>query len=146
MKTLSFNHDNTQRDWHIVDLAGLTLGRVAARVAAVLRGKNKPTYTPHADAGDFVVVINSDKLVLTGAKLQQKQYRHHTQFPGGLKELVAEKQLQKDSREMVEIAVRGMLPKGPLGRKLLKKLKVYKGAEHPHAAQQPVDLKLQATS
>jgi len=137
MKTLSFNHDNTQRDWHIVDLAGLTLGRVAARVAAVLRGKNKPTYTPHADAGDFVVVINSDKLVLTGAKLQQKQYRNHTQFPGGLKELVAEKQLQKDSREMVEIAVRGMLPKGPLGRKLLKKLKVYKGAEHPHAAQQP---------
>lgn len=137
MKTQSFNHTNTERGWHIVDMAGVTLGRAAARIAAVLRGKHKPTYTPSADAGDFVVVVNSDKLVLTGAKLQQKQYRHHTQFPGGLKELVAEKQIVKDSREMVEIAVRGMLPKGPLGRQLLRKLKVYKGAEHPHAAQNP---------
>ncbi|MCC6625686.1 MAG: 50S ribosomal protein L13 [Deltaproteobacteria bacterium] len=140
MKTLTYNHTNTDRAWHIVDMAGKTLGRVAARVAAVLRGKHKPTYTPDADAGDFVVIINSDKLVLTGGKLQQKMYRHHTTFPGGLKELVADKMLARDSREMVERAVRGMLPKGPLGRRLLTKLKVYKGAEHPHAAQLPAPL------
>jgi large subunit ribosomal protein L13 len=121
-------------------MAGLTLGRAAARIASVLRGKHKPTYTPDADAGDFVIVVNSDKLVLTGAKLQQKMFRHHTQFPGGLKEIVAEKLLAKDSRQIVETAVRGMLPKGPLGRRLLTKLKVYKGAEHPHAAQLPTPL------
>lgn len=137
MKTDSFNHTNVDRKWVVVDMAGQTLGRVATRIASILRGKTKPTFTPFADVGDFVVVVNSDKLVLTGAKLQQKMYRHHTTFPGGLKEVVAEKQLAKDSREMIELAVKGMLPRGPLGRSMLRKLKVYKGAEHPHAAQQP---------
>lgn len=138
MATPSFNHTNVDRSWIVVDLNGQTLGRVAARIANILRGKHKPTFTPHADCGDFVVVLNADKLVLTGAKLQQKMYRHHTNFPGGLKEMVAAKLVQKDSRLLVETAVRGMLPKGPLGRRMLKKLKVYKGAEHPHAAQTPV--------
>lgn len=137
MKTLSFNHTNVDRKWVVVDMAGQTLGRVATQIASILRGKTKPTYTPFADVGDFVVVINSDKLVLTGAKFQQKLYRSHTAFPGGLKEIVAEKLLAKDSRQMIEIAVKGMLPKGPLGRQMLTKLKVYKGAEHPHQAQQP---------
>ena len=137
MKTDSFNHTNVDRNWVVVDMAGQTLGRVASRIAAILRGKTKPTFTPFADVGDFVVVVNSDKLVLTGAKLQQKMYRHHTRFPGGLKEVVAEKQLAKDSREMIERAVKGMLPRGPLGRSMLRKLKVYKGAEHPHTAQKP---------
>ena len=142
MKTDSFNHTNVDRNWVVVDLAGQTLGRVASRIAAILRGKTKPTFTPFADVGDFVVVVNSDKLVLTGDKLRQKMYRHHTNFPGGLKEVVAEKQLAKDSREMVERAVKGMLPRGPLGRSMLRKLKVYKGAEHPHAAQKPEVLDL----
>jgi len=137
MKTDSFNHTNVDRSWVVVDLAGQTLGRVASRIAAILRGKTKPTFTPFADVGDFVVVVNSDKLVLTGNKLGQKMYRHHTSFPGGLKEVVASKQLAKDSTIMVERAVKGMLPRGPLGRSMLRKLKVYKGAEHPHAAQQP---------
>jgi large subunit ribosomal protein L13 len=137
MKTLSFNHTNVDRNWVVVDMAGQTLGRVASRIAAILRGKTKPTFTPFADVGDFVVVVNSDKLVLTGTKFQQKIYRSHTTFPGGLKEIVAEKLVQKDSRQLVEIAVKGMLPKGPLGRQMLTKLKVYKGAEHPHEAQKP---------
>ena len=142
MKTDSFNHTNVDRKWIVVDMAGQTLGRVASRIASILRGKTKPTYTPFADVGDFVVVVNSDKLVLTGAKLQNKMYRHHTSCPGGLKEVVAEKQLARDSREMVERAVKGMLPRGPLGRSMLRKLKVYKGAEHPHAAQQPTPVNL----
>ena len=142
MKTDSFNHTNVDRKWIVVDMAGQTLGRVASRIASILRGKTKPTYTPFADVGDFVVVVNSDKLVLTGAKLQNKMYRHHPNFPGGLKEVVAEKQLARDSREMVERAVKGMLPRGPLGRSMLRKLKVYKGAEHPHAAQQPTPVNL----
>jgi large subunit ribosomal protein L13 len=142
MKTDSFNHTNVDRHWVVVDMAGQTLGRVAARIAAILRGKTKPTYTPFADVGDFVVVVNADKLVLTGAKLQQKLYRHHTSFPGGLREVTAEKQLAKDSRVMVERAVKGMLPRGPLGRSMLRKLKVYKGAEHPHEAQKPTPVNL----
>jgi len=142
MKTDSFNHTNVDRKWVVVDMAGQTLGRVATRIASILRGKTKPTFTPFADVGDFVVVVNSDKLVLTGAKLQQKMYRHHTTYPGGLKEVVAEKQLAKDSRAMIELAVKGMLPRGPLGRSMLRKLKVYKGAEHPHAAKQPTPVNL----
>jgi len=137
MKTLSFNHTNVDRKWIMVDMAGQTLGRVAAQIAAILRGKTKPTFTPFADVGDFVVVINSDKLVLTGAKFKQKIYYSHSGFPGGLKQIVADKLLAKDSRMMIELAVKGMLPRGPLGRSMLTKLKVYKGAEHPHQAQQP---------
>lgn len=137
MKTLSFNHTNVERNWLLVDMSGQTLGRVASRIAGILRGKHKPTYTPHGDTGDFVVVINSDKLVLTGTKFQKKVYRHHTNFPGGLKTIVAEKLLQKDSARMIELAVKGMLPKGPLGRSMLSKLKVYAGESHPHTAQKP---------
>jgi len=137
MKTLSFNHTNVERNWLLVDMSGQTLGRVASRIAGILRGKHKPTYTPHGDTGDFVVVINSDKLVLTGTKFKKKVYRHHTNFPGGLKTIVAEKLLQKDSPRMIELAVKGMLPKGPLGRSMLSKLKVYAGESHPHTAQQP---------
>ena len=142
MKTSHFNHTNVDRKWVVVDLAGQSLGRVAARIALILRGKTKPTYTPFADVGDFVVVVNSDKLVLTGNKLNQKMYRHHTEHPGGLKELTAERQLLKDSTVMVERAVKGMLPRGPLGRSMLTKLKVYTGATHPHAAQQPTPVSI----
>jgi large subunit ribosomal protein L13 len=142
MKTESFNHTNVDRKWVVVDLAGQRLGRVASRIAAILRGKTKPQFTPFADVGDFVVVINSDKLVLTGGKFQQKMYRSHTSFPGGLKEITADKLVLRDSPLMVERAVKGMLPKGPLGRSMLTKLKVYKGAEHPHQAQQPTPVTL----
>jgi large subunit ribosomal protein L13 len=137
MKTLSFNHTNVERQWVLVDMAGQTLGRVASRIAGILRGKHKPTYTPHGDTGDFVVVINADKLVLTGTKFQKKVYRHHTSFPGGLKEIVASKLVAKDSARMIELAVKGMLPRGPLGRAMFSKLKVYAGATHPHQAQKP---------
>jgi large subunit ribosomal protein L13 len=137
MKTLSFNHTNVDRQWVLVDMAGQTLGRVASRIAGILRGKHKPTYTPHGDTGDFVVVINADKLVLTGTKFQKKVYRHHTSFPGGLKEIVASKLVAKDPARMIELAVKGMLPRGPLGRAMFSKLKVYTGATHPHQAQKP---------
>jgi large subunit ribosomal protein L13 len=140
MKTQSYNHTNVERKWVLVDMAGQTLGRVASRVAAILRGKHKPTYTPHGDTGDFVVVINADKLVLTGTKFQKKVYRHHTSFPGGLKEIVADKLLAKDPTKVIELAVKGMLPRGPLGRAMFSKLKVYAGGNHPHAAQQPTPI------
>ncbi len=140
MKTSSFNHTNVERQWLLVDMAGQTLGRVASRIASILRGKHKPTFTPHGDAGDFVIVINSDKLVLTGTKFQKKVYRHHTNHPGGLKSIVADKLVAKNSARMVELAVKGMLPKGPLGRSMLSKLKVYGGNEHPHAAQKPTPI------
>ena len=137
MKTVSFNPQTIEREWHLVDLDGLTLGRAASRIALILRGKHKPTYTPHADCGDFVVVVNADKLVLTGTKPLKKVYHRHTGFMGGLKSIVAQDLLAKDSAEVVHLAIKGMLPKGPLGRAMAKKLKVYPGAEHPHAAQQP---------
>lgn len=142
MKTESFNPDTIERQWHLVDLDGQTLGRAAARIAQVLRGKHRPTYTPHADCGDFVVVVNSDRVVLTGNKLTQKTYYRHTGYMGGLKEITAQKLLAKDSRLMIEKAVKGMLPRGPLGRQMFRKLKVYAGGDHPHAAQapQPLDL------
>jgi len=142
MKTESFNPDTIERQWHLVDLDGLTLGRAAARIAQVLRGKHKPTYTPHADCGDFVVVVNSDRVVLTGTKPQKKIYYRHTGYMGGLREMSAAKMIAKDSTAVIELAVKGMLPRGPLGRKMLKKLKVYAGAEHPHAAQQPAPIDL----
>ncbi len=142
MKTLSFTPETVDRQWHLVDLDGVTLGRAAARIAGVLRGKHRPTYTPHADCGDFVVVINADKLKLTGTKMQKKEYFHHTGYFGGIKQITAEKLLQKDATKMVELAVKGMLPKGPLGRSMFKKLKVYVGSNHPHAAQQPQPIDL----
>jgi large subunit ribosomal protein L13 len=128
--------------WYIADVQGKTLGRAAAKIASVLRGKNKALFTTHEDAGDFVVVINAEKVRLTGKKWSDKLYRDHSLFPGGLKELSAEKMVERHPTELVKRAVWGMLPKGPLGRRIYKKLKVYAGTEHPHAAQQPKPLAL----
>ena len=130
------------RKWQLVDIAGMTLGRAATQVAHVLRGKHKPTYTPHVDSGDFVVVVNADKIHLTGKKMDGKLYHDHSLFPGGLRTLTAAKMLERNPKALVERAVWGMLPKGPLGRRIYKKLKVYAGAAHPHAAQTPAELKL----
>jgi len=131
-----------ERKWYVVDAAGVPLGRLASRVASVLRGKNKPTYTPNVDTGDFVIVINTDKTVLTGKKLENKFYRYHTGYIGGLKEISYKKMMAEKSDLAVYEAVKGMLPKNSLGRQMLKKLKVYKGAEHNHAAQKPEELKV----
>lgn len=125
------------RKWFIVDAEGKVLGRLASRVAWILTGKGKPEYTPHIDCGDHVVVINAAKVRVTGRKLQQKVYRRHTGYPGGLKSISLEKQLARKPEQVLEEAVQGMIPKGCLGRKMATKLKVYKGAEHPHAAQKP---------
>ncbi len=142
MKTYMANAQTVERKWYVVDAAGLPLGRVASKVAAILRGKNKPTFTPNVDCGDFVIVINSDKVVLTGKKLTDKYYRYHTGYVGGLKEISYKKMLEEKSDVAVYEAVKGMLPKNSLGRDMIKKLRVYKGAEHKHEAQQPVELKL----
>ena len=131
-----------ERKWYVVDAAGVPLGRLASRVASVLRGKNKPTYTPNVDTGDFVIVINTDKAVLTGKKFENKFYRYHTGYIGGLKEISYKKMMAEKSDLAVYEAVKGMLPKNSLGRQMLKKLKVYKGAEHNHAAQKPEELKV----
>ena len=142
MKTYMANAQTVERKWYVVDAAGLTLGRLSTRVASVLRGKNKPTYTPNVDCGDFVIVINTDKVVLTGNKLEDKFYRYHTGYIGGLKEISYKKLMAEKSDLAVYEAVKGMLPKNSLGRQMLKKLKVYKGAEHNHAAQKPEELKV----
>ena len=126
-----------ERRWHLVDVNGKVLGRQAAQIAAILRGKHKPEYTPFLDVGDFVVVVNADRVALTGRKLEQKRYYRHTGYPGGIKDLTAAEMLEKHPERMFELAVKRMLPKGPLGRKMLKKLKVYSGSEHPHLAQNP---------
>lgn len=130
------------RKWHVVDVAGKTLGRAATQIAHLLRGKHKTSFTPHVDSGDFVVVINASKVELTGNKWDDKPYRHHTLFPGGLKTFTAKQQLARKPEVLIERAVWGMLPKGPLGRKIYKKLKVYPGASHPHTAQEPQTVKL----
>ena len=142
MKTYMAKAETVERKWYVVDAAGVPLGRVASRVASVLRGKNKPTFTPNVDCGDFVIVINTDKAVLTGKKLENKFYRYHTGYIGGLKEISYKKMMEEKSDLAVYEAVKGMLPKNSLGRTMLKKLKVYKGAEHNHAAQKPEELKL----
>ena len=142
MKTYMAKAESVERKWYVVDAAGVPLGRLASRVASVLRGKNKPTYTPNVDTGDFVIVINTDKAVLTGKKLENKFYRYHTGYIGGLKEISYKKMMEEKSDLAVYEAVKGMLPKNSLGRVMLKKLKVYKGAEHNHAAQKPEVLKL----
>ena len=142
MKTYMAKAETVERKWYVVDAEGLTLGRLASRVAAVLRGKTKPNYTPNVDTGDFVIVINTDKVVLTGKKLENKYYRYHTGYIGGLKEIPYKKMMEEKSDLAVYEAVKGMLPKNSLGRTMLKKLKVYKGAEHNHAAQKPEELKL----
>ena len=137
MKTYMANAQTVERKWYVVDAAGLTLGSLATRVASVLRGKNKPTYTPNVDCGDFVIIINTDKVVLTGKKLEDKFYRYHTGYIGGLKEISYKKMMAEKSDLAVYEAVKGMLPKNSLGRAMIKKLRVYKGAEHNHAAQKP---------
>jgi large subunit ribosomal protein L13 len=142
MATVSFNQNTIEREWLVVDLEGATLGRAASRVAAVLRGKHKPTFTPNADCGDFVVVINAEKVNLTGKKMQDKIYYSHSGYLGGLKEMRAEEMLEKHPERLIEKAVKGMLPRGPLGRRQFKKLFVYTGADHPHQAQQPKTLDL----
>jgi large subunit ribosomal protein L13 len=134
--------ETVERKWYVVDAAGLTLGRLASKVASVLRGKNKPNYTPNVDTGDFVIVINTDKVVLTGKKLENKFYRYHTGYIGGLKEISYKKMMEEKSDLAVYEAVKGMLPKNSLGRAMIKKLRVYKGAEHNHAAQKPETLKV----
>ena len=135
------NEATVKRNWYVVDGTNQTVGRMCSKIAAVLRGKHKASYTPHVDTGDFIIVINASKVVLTGDKLNQKMYDHYTGYPGGLKEETANSLLKRRPEMVVERAVKGMLPKNRLGRKMVKKLFVYAGAEHPHSAQQPKDLK-----
>lgn len=137
MKTYFANDNNVENKWYVTDASGKILGRMASQIAKYLRGKHKPEYTPHADAGDYVVVINAEKIKVTGDKKAQKIYYDHSGYPGGLKEITLEKLLDKDATRVIKRAVKGMLPKNPLGRAMLSKLKVYNGAEHPHTAQQP---------
>jgi len=137
MTTYNAKKEEIQRDWFLVDAEGQVLGRLATEIAARLRGKHKPVYTPHVDTGDFIVVVNAGKVVLTGNKLRDKIYYHHTGYPGGIKSVSAGKLLQEKPEEVLRKAVRGMLPKNTLGRAMLKKLKIYAGGEHDHAAQCP---------
>ena len=137
MKTASISTANASHEWVVVDAAGQPVGRLATRIASILRGKHKPTFSPNADTGDFVVVINSEKVTLSGKKWQDKMYRSHSGYFGGLKEISAENLHKKDPTALISIAVKGMLPRGPLGRKIYTKLKVYAGPDHPHEAQTP---------
>lgn len=141
-KTYVTKQESIQREWYVVDAEGQTLGRLAARVAHVLRGKHKPTFSPSVDAGDYVIVVNADKIQVTGRKLDQKIYYRYSGYPGGLREITLRNLLEKHPTRAIEHAVRGMLPKNRLGRRMFKKLKVYAGPGHPHAAQQPKPLEL----
>ncbi len=137
MKTFVAKPETVKRDWYVVDAEGKTLGRLATEIASRLRGKHKPEYTPHVDTGDYIVVINAEKVAVTGNKAEAKMYYSHTGFPGGIKSISFEKLIDRKPEMVIEAAVKGMLPKGPLGRAMFRKLKVYAGAEHNHAAQQP---------
>jgi len=143
MKTYQAKKEEVEHQWYLVDAEGKVLGRLATELAKILRGKNKPIYTPHVDTGDFVIVVNAGKVALTGKKMKDKIYYHHTGYPGGIREISAEKLLAKKPTEMIRIAVKGMLPKNSLGRQMIQKLKIYAGAKHPHEAQKPVPLQLQ---
>lgn len=143
MKTFSAKAAEVEREWWVVDAEGETLGRLATRVASILRGKHKPIFTPNVDTGDFVIVVNADKVAVTGAKLDQKIYYRHSGYPGGLKERTLREQLQRAPERVIETAVRGMLPKNKLGRAMFRKLKVYAGPTHPHQAQQPKPLAIE---
>ena len=134
--------EDVKRNWYVVDAEGLTLGRLATQVASVLRGKHKPTYTPHIDCGDYVIIVNAGKVNLTGNKLDDKIYYNHSGYTGGLRERTARTMKEKYPEEMIERAIKGMLPKGRLGRQMYRKLFVYAGENHPHTAQQPVELKI----
>lgn len=140
-KTYMANPAEIDRKWYVVDADGQILGRMASEIAKVLRGKNKPEYTPHIDTGDYVVVINAAKVKTTGKKLEQKMYYHHSEYVGGMKETVLAEMMNKKPEKVVELAVKGMLPKGPLGHQMIKKLHVYAGSEHEQIAQKPEELK-----
>jgi len=142
MKTFSAKSHEVRRDWYVVDAQGRTLGRLATEIARRLRGKHKPEYTPHVDTGDYIVVINAEKIRVTGAKLKDKMYHRHTGYVGNLKSESLETLLDRAPERVLELAVKGMMPRNPLGRQMLKKLKVVRGAEHPHQAQQPLPLEL----
>lgn len=142
MKTFIAKPETVQRDWYIVDAADKTLGRLAAEIASRLRGKHKPEFTPHVDTGDYIVVVNAEQVRVTGNKAKDKIYHRHTGYPGGLKSISFEKLIDKAPERTIQNAVKGMLPKGPLGSAMFKKLKVYAGAEHPHTAQQPQELNI----
>ncbi|HZO36891.1 MAG TPA: 50S ribosomal protein L13 [Solirubrobacteraceae bacterium] len=144
MKTYVSNSQDRQREWLIVDATGLTLGRLSTRIADALRGKRKPTYTPHVDTGDFVIVVNAEKISVTGNKLADKKYYRHSGFPGGLKVRTLEEQLERRPEEVIRHAVKGMLPRNRLARKQLTKLKVYAGPDHPHVAQKPQPMELES--
>ena len=137
MQTYMANPDKIERKWYVVDADGCTLGRLASGVASVLRGKNKPQFTPHVDTGDYVIIVNADKIKVTGKKLEQKIYYNHSDYVGGMRETTLKEMLAKHPERVIEYAVKGMLPKGPLGRQMFTKLHVYAGAEHAHAAQKP---------
>ena len=140
MQTYMANPDKIERKWYVVDAEGCTLGRLASGVASVLRGKNKPQFTPHVDTGDYVIVVNADKIKVTGKKMDQKIYYHHSDYVGGMKETTLKEMMAKKPEKVIELAVKGMLPKGPLGRSMIKKLHVYAGPDHEQQAQKPVEL------
>jgi large subunit ribosomal protein L13 len=142
MKTYQAKQEELDHKWYLVNAEGKVLGRLSAELVKILKGKNKPTYTPHLDTGDFVIVVNAGKVALTGKKMKDKIYYHHTGYPGGIKEINAEKLLAKKPTEIIRIAVKGMLPKNSLGRQMLRKLKIYAGSNHPHEAQKPVAIEL----
>jgi len=143
MKTISAKGHEVKRDWLIVDASDKVLGRLATEIARRLRGKHKAEYTPHVDTGDYIIVTNAEKVIVTGRKFKEKMYHHHTGFPGGIKSVNFEKLQAKNPVRIIEIAVKGMLPKNPLGREMYRKLKVYAGSEHPHTAQQPKKLEIE---
>jgi large subunit ribosomal protein L13 len=144
MKTYNATNETASHNWFIVDAAGKTLGRLATEIARRLRGKHKPEYTPHIDVGDYIVVINASQVTVTGTKAKDKVYYNHSEYPGGLKAITFEKLLAKKPERIIERAVKGMLPKNPLGRAMYRKLKVYPGSEHPHTAQQPQQLNIES--
>ena len=144
MKTFSAKPAEVRRDWFIVDATGKTLGRLSTEIARGLRGKHKPEYTPHVDTGDYIVVVNAEKVRVTGNKLKDKMYHHHTGYIGNLKSVPLEKVLAETPERVIQRAVKGMLPRGPLGRQMYSKLKVFAGPEHPHTAQQPIPLEVNA--
>ena len=141
-KTYSAKAEEVERNWYVVDAEGRTLGRLATEVARILRGKHKPIYTPHVDTGDFVIIVNADKIRVTGKRLDQKMYYRHSGYMGGLKEISLRTMLDKHPERVLQLAVKGMMPKNPLGRKMYRKLKVYAAPDHPHAAQNPQPLEL----
>ena len=142
MKTFMANPAKIERKWYVVDATGMTLGRLASEVAKILRGKNKPVFTPHEDTGDYVIITNAEHIKVTGKKLDQKVYYHHSDYVGGMKETTLREMLNKKPEKVIELAVKGMLPKGPLGYAMFKKLFVYAGSDHKHSAQQPKQLEI----